>query len=86
MSNPGNAELSDVTLKQAEDRQATILKNINQLQEQEKKLYRELEVSAATGGVFGDQDAIVKKINDQTSFNISIGIGTTAPDATSPQE
>jgi len=27
-------------------------------------------------------DFIVKKVNDQTSFNISIGIGTTAPDAT----
>ena len=25
---------------------------------------------------------IVKKVNDQTSFNVSIGIGTTAPDAT----
>ena len=27
-------------------------------------------------------DFIVKKINDQTSFNVSIGIGTTSPDAT----
>jgi len=72
MSNPGNAELSDVTLKQAEDRQATILKNINQLQEQEKKLYRELEVSAATGGVFGDQDAIVKKINELSTMRMTM--------------
>ena len=27
-------------------------------------------------------DFIVKKVNDQTSFNVSIGIGTTAPDST----
>ena len=26
-------------------------------------------------------DFIIKKINDQNSFNVSIGIGTTAPDA-----
>ena len=42
------------------------------MQEQEKKLYRELEVSAATGGVFGDQDAIVKKINELSAMRMTM--------------
>lgn len=71
MSNT-NAELSDVTLKQAEDRQAAILKNINQLQAQEKELYGKLEVSAALGGAFTDQDAIVKKINELSAMRMTM--------------
>ena len=72
MSNPGNAELSDVTLKQAEDRQVAILNNINLLQQQEKKLYSDLEASAASGGISSDQDAIVKKINELSTMRMTM--------------
>ena len=72
MNNPGKAELSDVTLKNAQDRQEALLKNINELQQQEKKLYQELEISAAVGGAFTDQDAIVKKINELSAMRMTM--------------
>ena len=71
MSNT-NAELSDVTLKQAEDRQAAILKNINQLQKQEAELYKKLEVDAALGAPSADQEAVVKKINELSTMRMTM--------------
>jgi len=67
-----NAELSDATLKQAENRQKAVLNNINQLQKMEQDLYKKLEVAAANNAGAAEQEAIVKKINELSAMRMTM--------------
>lgn len=67
-----SAVLSDNTLQQANDRQATLLKNINNLQTMESDLYNQLEAASANSTDSDKQDAIVKKINELSTMRMTM--------------
>lgn len=66
------ADLSDNTLKQSENRQASILKNINELQQMESSLYSQLEASSGSDGSTERQEAIVNKINELSTMRMTM--------------
>jgi hypothetical protein len=67
-----NAVLSDNTLQQADDRQAALLKNINNLQTMESDLYKQIEAASANDTDSAKQDAIVKKINELSTMRMTM--------------
>lgn len=67
-----SAVLSDNTLQQADDRQAALLKNINNLQTMESDLYKQLEAASVNDTDSTKQDAIVKKINELSTMRMTM--------------
>ena len=67
-----NAVLSDNTLQQADDRQAALLKNINNLQTMESDLYKQIEAASANDTDSAKQDAIIKKINELSTMRMTM--------------
>uniref|UniRef100_A0A6C0JXN9 Uncharacterized protein n=1 Tax=viral metagenome TaxID=1070528 RepID=A0A6C0JXN9_9ZZZZ len=66
-----NANLSDYTSKQAENRQGSLLKNISQLQQTETDLYTQLENASAVNDT-DKQESIVNKINEMSTIRLSL--------------
>ena len=67
-----SAVLSDNTLQQANDRQAALLKNINNLQTMESDLYNQLEAASVNSTDSANQDSIVKKINELSTMRMTM--------------
>lgn len=61
-------DLSDNTVTQTDNRQASILKNINQLQQMESSLYTQLEAAGSTD----KQESIVNKINELSTMRMTM--------------
>jgi len=56
--------LNNDTFKQSQNRQKSILNNIQQLQDLEKELYNKLEAGSANNSTSEEETAIVKRINE----------------------
>lgn len=67
-----SGDLSQAQLKMSQEQQVTILKNIEQLQQQEKSLYNKLEVTSATSGDTAAQQPIIDKINELSDMRIGL--------------
>lgn len=67
-----NSQLTDNTVKQSEERQETLLKNVNNLQTMESKLYKKLEKAYAEGKKHKVQKHLVKKINEISQMRMSM--------------
>jgi len=70
MSN--EASLSDATVKESQDRQAATLKNIQQLQEMEKNLYKKLQTASADNSSTDSQQQIIAKINELSQMRMTM--------------
>lgn len=70
MSN--EASLSDATVKESQERQAATLKNIQQLQEMEKNLYKKLQSASADNSSADSQQQIIAKINELSQMRMTM--------------
>jgi hypothetical protein len=67
-----NAQLTDDTFIQSQNRQEAILKNINKLQEMESNLYKQLESASASNADAEQQSSIVNKINELSTMRMTM--------------
>lgn len=67
-----SGDLSQAQVKMSQDQQAMVLKNIEQLQSQEKKLYKKLEEISAFSGDKAKQQPIINKINELSQMRTNL--------------
>lgn len=70
MSN--EASLSDATVKESQARQAATMKNIQQLQEMEKNLYKKLQTASVDNSSTDSQQQIIAKINELSQMRMTM--------------
>ena len=67
-----SASLTSQQAQQNLARQATTLKEIENLQKMEQALYRQLEAASAAGNPSADQDAVIARINSLAQMRVSL--------------